>query len=114
MLPGIAQVHIVADCDHQPALVVVNPSPAWFKPIVFPDLMGLEKLGAGNLVAVIEIENGVKYRVAAIQVHYLPVGEHPRHGMHKDCPLPGSVKIVAHEETTPQQILAHLCTLLVG
>src|SRR5258708_3522413 len=60
MLPRIAKVHIVAYGDHQASLVVVDAAPARFEAVVFIGEMGSEEQRAGNLIAVVQVEDGVE------------------------------------------------------
>src|SRR3954447_14143476 len=77
VLPGVAQVHVVADCDHQSAVIVENPPPVrcvaadrgWKRcRALLANALTAEVLGAWNLVLVVEIEYRVKNSVLGFNV----------------------------------------------
>jgi hypothetical protein len=78
-LPGIAQIHVVADGDHDPALVVANATPMRYFPggAFFVGDAGLKDLRAGNLKAVLQVIDRVKNRVVVGDVLDGAVGKDP-------------------------------------
>src|SRR3984885_1000645 len=70
--------------------------------------------GTGNLEAIIEIEDGVKYGVAIGDVDDGAFGEDLFHRLFEEGLLFRSVKIVCHEEAAPEKIIAKLLRLIVG
>src|SRR6185503_18796715 len=99
MLPGIAQVHVVADGDHEPALIVVDPAPPGDDTVVLVDLPTLQELCARYLIPLVQIVNRVEDRIVALDVHDRPVGKYAAHTVDEYLPFMGAMKIVAHEET---------------
>src|SRR5262245_5918080 len=77
VLPRIAQVHVVADRDHQTAVIVVDTAPVWglaaFTLLVHQ--AAEEELLAGNLIALVEVEYSVKDAVRVGYVDDLPIRE---------------------------------------
>src|ERR1700735_3419721 len=72
MLPGIAQIHVVANGHHQPALVVEDASPMRFVAVLFWYAVSINHLLAGHLVAIVEVENGMEDGAAVLDVHNGP------------------------------------------
>src|SRR6185437_7056231 len=70
-------------------------------------------LRADDLIAIIEIVNSVKDRVAAGNIDDLPVREDTLHAFLEDLPLHGAVEVVGHEEAAAQQVIAQLMRLCV-
>ena len=69
---------------------------------------------AGNLKAIVQIEHGVKDRVAIRNVHDGTIRKHEANPLQEHFPLVVAVKIVGHEEAAAQQILAHHLGFLLG
>ncbi len=67
-----------------------------------------------DLDLVVEIVDGVKNRVGVVDIHDLAVGKDAMHGFLKDAPFRGAVKIVGHEKTAVQAIVAKFGGLTVG
>src|ERR1035437_5606611 len=116
VLPGIAEVHVVAHGDYHAAAIVVDAAPV-------RDLSGLaflvgevgfQEQGAGDLKPFIEIVDGVKNRVAVGDVENGTVGKDAAHAFHENVPLDLAVKIVAHEEAAAEDELAEGAGLGVG
>src|SRR5271170_2457846 len=63
VLPGIAQVHVVADGDHEAAFVVVDAAPVGDEAVFLVDAVRVDELLAGHLVAIIQVEDGVEDRI---------------------------------------------------
>src|SRR5690348_18401486 len=57
VLPGIAEIHVVTNGDHQAALVVVDPAPARRNPILLVGPAGPQILGTGHLIALVDVAN---------------------------------------------------------
>jgi hypothetical protein len=111
-LPGVAEVGVLGDCDHDVALVVVDASPAGDSAIFF--VASAEVFGSGDLVAVVEIEDGVKDGVVVGDVDDGTVGEDHLHGLFEVGLLFGSVEIVCHEEAAAKEIVAEFFCLGFG
>src|SRR5258708_2109310 len=104
-LPSIAQIHVVADRDHDTPLVVANTPPMWnlaALTLLVSD-SALEKLRAGHLKPLVEIEKRVEDRIVVGNILDGPVRENPLHAIQESRPLRVAVKIVAHEEAATQQ-----------
>src|SRR5579862_1569403 len=114
MLPRIAQIHVVADGHHDAALVVIDAAPVRLETILFSDAVGVNELLAGDLIAIVEVEDGVKNGAAVFNVDNGPVGKNTAHPGEEDIPLVAAVKIVAHKKTAAQQKIAQLGGLRVG
>ena len=114
MLPGVAQIHVVADGDHEPALVVVDAAPARDDAVILISLSTAQKLCAGHLIAVVQIVEHVKDLVGVLDVDDRTVREDPLHAVGEHLPLVGAVEVVAHEEAAAQEIFAQLSGLRVG
>src|SRR5690348_115361 len=56
------------------------------------------------------MENGVLIR----NVYHGPIGKDALHGLHEHGPFLSAMKIVAHEESTAQEEIAHLPDLAIG
>src|ERR1700678_2923267 len=103
MLPGIAQIHVVADSHHQAALVVVNTAPMRLVAVLFRYAVSINHLLAGHLVAIVEVENRMENGAAVLDVHNGPVLKHAGHAGDEDIPFVAAVKIVAHEEAATEE-----------
>ena len=66
---------------------------------------------AGDAVAVGQIEHGVKDRIVIGNIDERAVREHVFHPLHEDFPLFGAVKIVGHEESSAQEVIAQYLSL---
>src|SRR5271155_5119821 len=69
---------------------------------------------AGDLDFVVKIVDGVKNRVLVIDVDNRAIGEHAVHRFLKHAPFGGSVKIVGHEKSAVQTVVAELGGLRIG
>ncbi len=103
-LPGVADVGVLGDRDHDVALVVVDASPAGDAAVLF--VAGAEVFGAGDLVAIREIEDGVEDGVVVGDVDDGTVGEDHLHGLFEVGLLFGSVEVVGHKEAAAEEIVA--------
>src|ERR1017187_671682 len=114
MLPGITQIHVVADGYHQASLVVIDATPAGFVTVVLPNMVGrVQHLLAGYLVAIVQIEDSVEDGVFVVNTHNRPVRKNAAHAGDENLPLVRPVEVVAHEKTAAQQEIAHFSRLLV-
>ena len=111
-LPGVAEVGVLGDGDHDVALVVVDASPAGDAAIFF--VAGAEVFGAGDLVAVVEIEDGVEDGVVVGDVDDGAVGEDHLHGLFEVGLLFGAVEVVGHEEASAEEVVAEFFALGFG
>src|ERR1017187_10209968 len=117
VFPGIAEVHVVADGDHEAAVVVVDAAPvcgAAIALVLFVNSAALQVLRAGDLIAVVEIEDGGEDGVLIGDVHNGAIGEHLLHAVDENFPLVGGVEIVAHEESAAHEEFAEFDDLGVG
>src|SRR5712691_9499299 len=106
MLPGVAQIHVVANGHEDSSFVVAYAAPmghfAGFTSLVHEP--GLEKLRARHLEALLEVVERVKDRVTVRNVLDGPVGKHLMHAGGESVPLSHApiglftVEIVYHEE----------------
>src|SRR5947209_20076631 len=90
----------MADCDHEPSLVVVDTAPSRLKSILLIRASGVEKLCPRNLISVVQVVDGVKYGLAVRQINDRFVRKHLFHAGDESFPFDGAVEIVAHEEAT--------------
>src|ERR1035441_9582004 len=91
VLPGIAQIHVVTDGHHQPAVIVVDAAPVGgtaFALVLFVDFAALQVLSARHLVAVVQIEHGVEDGVLVRDVDDRGVGEDLLHALDKNPIFP--------------------------
>jgi hypothetical protein len=117
VFPGVAQVHVVADDHHQAAFVVVDAAPVGRgagELVLFVDLVRVDVLHAGHLVAVVQVEDGVEDGVLIRDIDDLAFREDLVHGVYEDVPFVGGVEIVAHEEAAAQQEFAEFGDLGIG
>jgi hypothetical protein len=114
VLPGVAQIHIVADGHHQAMMLVIHAAPVRLVAVVFVSPAGTDILLAGYLIAVVQIVDRMEDGVVVGDVHHFTVGKDTRHAGHEDFPLLGAVEVIAHEEATAVQILAESLHLRVG
>jgi hypothetical protein len=114
VLPGIAQVHVVADGHDQPALVVVDAAPRGAVSVELVGPAAAHVLLAGHLVAVVQVVNRVEDRVLVLELHNRPVRKHAPHAGLKDFPLPRAVEIVAHEKPAAVDEFAQRLGLRIG
>src|ERR1700677_1736548 len=102
--PGIAQVHVVTDGDHDAALVVANCTPLGHVSVFFVRPPGLYVLFPGNLHALIRIVKYVEDFVLAAQGFRRPVGKNLTHAIHKIFPISSTMEIIHHQEPTFQKV----------
>ncbi len=114
VLPGIAQVHVVADGDHEPAFIVIYAAPFGIVGTFLPVAARIDELSTGDLIAAIEIVQGVKDGIAVFDIDDGSVGEDAVHAGDKDIPFLDAVEIVAHEKSAAQEEIAELCGLCIG
>ena len=82
--------------------------------VLFESLAGLHVLRAGDLVAVVQIVDGVEDGIAIGDLHDGAVGKDLFHAGDEDVPLVSAVEIVAHEEAAAEEVLAHGGGLGIG
>ena len=107
----------MADGHHQAALVVIDAAPVGGRTVplvLFVDAARVDVLHARNLVALIQIEDGVKDGVLVRDIHDGLIREDLVHGEDEDVPFVGGVEIVAHEEPPAQEELAEFSDLGIG
>src|ERR1035441_3730997 len=95
VFPGIAEIHVVADGDHQAAAIVVDAAPVGgtaLALVLFVDFAALQVLRARDLIALIEMEHRVEDGVLIGDVDDGTIGEHLLHAVHENPPLVGMQK----------------------
>src|SRR5260221_272647 len=102
VLPGIAQVHVVADGHHEPALVVVDAAPARHHAVILPQLVAAKVLRTRHLVALVQIVERVKDLVGVLDIDDGTVRKNALHAVGEHFPLISAVEVVAHEEAAAQ------------
>ena len=118
--PGIANVGVEGDSDHDAAFVVMDGAPVSAFAIVgtlrvIGDFVATTKVGgAGNLVAIIEVEEGMKNGVVVGDLDDGAIGENHAHAGYKHLPLVGAVKIVGHEKAAAEQVIAKNVRLMLS
>ena len=104
----------MADGDHEAAAVVIDAAPAGDGAAVFGHAAGAEELRAGDLIAAVEIVDGVEDGVGVLKFHDLAVGEDAVEALGEDVPLLIAVEIVAHEEAAAEEEFAEEGGLGIG
>lgn len=109
VLPGIADIHVVADGDEQAAFIVEDAAPLRgavghldLRAASGPAAQVAETGDGGAFVDVVEQMPG---GVCGFDVEDGAVGEEAPHGIGEGFPF-GTVEIVDHEEAAPKEILA--------
>src|SRR6516225_9702006 len=64
VFPGVAEVHIVTDGGHDATVIVVDAAPAGNLAVFFVYPAAVDVLHAGDLVPLVEIEDGVEDGIA--------------------------------------------------
>ena len=67
-----------------------------------------------HLIPLLQIENGMENGIVLLDLDDRPVGKYTAHAGGEDLPLLVTMKIVAHEESTAQKVLAQFPSLGVG
>ena len=111
-LPGVADVGVEGDGDHDAAFVVVDALPMGDAAVFF--VTGAEVFGAGDLEAVVQIEDGVEDGVVVGDVDDGAIGEDHPHGLFELGLLFVSVEVVGHEEAAAQEVVAEFFCLGFG
>src|SRR5258708_2980510 len=114
VLPGVAQVHVVADGHHEPAFIVVDAAPARYNAVILPQLVAADVLVARHLVALVQIVECVKDLVGGLAVDDGTVRKNALHAIGEHFPLISAVEVVAHEEAAAQKVFAHLGGLRIS
>ena len=110
MLPSVAQIHVVADCDHDAPVFIANAAPVGFHAggAGFKGSAGLDELGSGDLEALLQIVDGVKDGIVVGDVFDGAIGEHALHAGDEGGPFAhaavglGAMEVVANEEAAAQ------------
>src|SRR5215470_15275872 len=105
-LPCVAQMHVMTDGDHDMSFVVADSTPFWLITILFVSASGANPLLASNLHFVIDVIERMEDFVTALEVLYRTIRQDLSHAIHKVFPILGSVKIIHHQKSTFEQILA--------
>jgi hypothetical protein len=108
-LPGIADVRIQGNGDHDTAFIVVDTLPARNLSIFF--VARVQVLGSGDAVSIVQIKDGVKYGVVVRNIHNWPFWKDHLHGLFEISLFLGSVEVVGHEETAAEQVVTKLFRL---
>src|SRR5580658_3989809 len=113
-LPRIAQIGIECHRGNHPMLVVVDGAPGGRAPRAFLRDAGAAIAGAGHLIPVAEVIDGVKNGIAVVDVHGLAVGEDALEALFEHVPALLAPEIVGHEESAALNVIAKLGRLSVG
>src|SRR5262249_30086227 len=113
ILPGIPDVGVECRRDHQPAFVVVDPSPSGGASVAFLRLTASDVARSRNLIAIAQIENRMEDRIAAVDIHHLAIREYTPHALLENLPFAVAPEVIAHEESAAKKILPHFPGLRV-
>jgi hypothetical protein len=102
-LPGVSQIHVVADGDQYPPLLIVNPAPTRSEAIKFVRYPSLQRGHAWNLDPFVKIVEHMKDSILIIDLHHRAIWEHFGEARHEDLPFDGPMEIVHHQEPTAVQ-----------
>src|ERR1051326_727750 len=69
---------------------------------------------AGDLEAIVQIEDGMEDGVLVIDLDDRPVGKDVPDALLEHLPFVVAVEIVGHEESAAQKVIAYLFSLLLG
>src|SRR5689334_1748079 len=115
-LPGVAQIHVVADRHHDAALIVIDRAPV-LGPSVLVLLVGTaapQVLRAGHLETVVQIVNRMEDRIGVVDVDDLALRENFLDSLEEYLPLKCAVEIVHHQKSAAQEKFPELRRLLIG
>src|ERR1700735_5246577 len=110
--PGIADIRVQRDCNHDAALIVIDSLPARDSTIFFETRA--QVLCSGDLVAVVQIEDGVEDRIVVGYVHDGTFGKDHLHGLFEVGLLLRPMEIVGHEKSAAKQVVAKFLGLSLG
>src|ERR1700733_6358682 len=110
--PGIADVRVQRDCDHDAALIVIDSLPAWDSTVFFEPRS--EVLCSGDLIAVVQIEDGVEDRIVVGNVPNGTFGKDHLHGPFEVSLLLRAMEIVGHKKSAAEQVVSKFFGLGLG
>src|SRR6478736_1285953 len=113
VLPGIAQVHVEVDGDHQSAVIIEHAAPMGFHTVLLVGAARHQRIDAGYLHAVVQVPHHVEDLMVVGDLHHLAVREHAAHGLHETLPLQRAVEVIHHEKAAAQQVVTQPGGLLV-
>src|SRR5712664_3425879 len=97
--PGIANIRVMADGDHDAAAVVADGPPLWDPAVRSVLPAAPNKSCAGNLEALVKIVHDVENLVCVLQIFHSAVRKNHKHTAHKIIPLVVAMGIVNHHES---------------
>src|SRR6478736_1025378 len=104
-LPGVTQVHVEVDRDHQPPVIVEYPTPVRLHAVLLICAPGSQGVDSGYLHAVVQVPHHMEDLVAVGNLDHLPVRKHAPHRLHEAFPLQRAVEVVHHQEAPAQQVV---------
>ena len=113
-LPGVAQVHVVVDHHHEPPIFVLNSHVTGLVAALFPGSSTAHVLESGDLNQTVNVVVAVKNGVRQRKVDWLVFWKDLLDLSIEMVPLVGTVKIVDHQESSPQEVLPQVDHLLFG
>src|SRR5580704_36001 len=96
----------MADGDDDAALVVANGAPLRLITVLLIRAARPDVLLSGYLHLVVDVIEGVKDFVPALQIFDRPIRKNLAHTIHEILPILGAVEIVDHQETALQKVLS--------
>src|SRR5260370_14521955 len=111
-LPRVSKVGVEREGHHDAAFVVVDSLPVSDVAILF--VACVQVFGAGDLEAIIEIENGMEDCVVVWNVDEVAFWEDHLHGLFEVGLFLGAVAVVGHEEASTEKVVAELSGLGLG
>src|SRR5579859_140683 len=111
-LPRIANVRIQGNGHHDAAFVVIDAHPAR-NPAVFL-IAAVQVFGSWDAVSIVQIKDGVEDRVVIRNIHDRAFWKDHFHGLFEISLFLGSVEIVGHEKSAPEQVVTKLSRLGLG
>ena len=88
VFPRIAEIHVVANGHHEPAVVVVDSAPAGVKTVKFIRSSRANELSAGHLITIVKIVNRVKDWIVVRNIDHRPIGKDFLHACDETCSIP--------------------------
>ena len=76
MFDGISQVHVVADCHHDAALIVIDRAKLGVIPVILIGPSGFHELQARHLKTVIQVPEGMEDGIVPRNINDWTVGKY--------------------------------------
>src|SRR4051794_34469619 len=93
--PGIAQVRIEGRRDHDASLIVVDTTPLGHITVIAVWYAGSHGPLARNLVAVVQVVNGVEDGIFVREFDHRTVRENSLHALNENLPIAGPPEVIA-------------------